>query len=131
VLYKGGVVLIFFVAGNGHRFGCVCELRAEVTVWWRCCDDRCVDAESGGLEIPQMTRIFSGQIIATSHGLTPKGGLVKEIPLFNSGKSRLVFYYNLARYLVKSPLMCFILQFWDKQFWETLLKLAGSHSLVK
>ena len=25
---------------------------------------------------------FSGQIIATSHDLTPNGGLVKEIPLF-------------------------------------------------
>ena len=36
----------------------------------------------GGLEIPQMTMIFSGQIIATSHDLTPKGGLGKEIPLF-------------------------------------------------
>ena len=26
--------------------------------------------------------IFSGQIIATSHDLTPNGGLVREIPLF-------------------------------------------------
>ena len=25
---------------------------------------------------------FSGQIIATSHDLTPNGGLVREIPLF-------------------------------------------------
>ena len=25
---------------------------------------------------------LSGQIIATSHDLTPKGGLVREIPLF-------------------------------------------------
>ena len=41
----------------------------------------------------------SGQIIATSHDLTPNGGLVREIhgnPLI-SGKSRLVKYYNLAR----------------------------------
>ena len=26
--------------------------------------------------------ILSGQIIATSHDLTPNGGLVREIPLF-------------------------------------------------
>ncbi len=41
----------------------------------------------------------AGQIIATSHDLTPNGGLVwfsKGNPL-NSGKSRLVKYYNLAR----------------------------------
>ena len=38
----------------------------------------------------------STQIIATSHDLTPNGGLVREIP-FISGKSRLVKYYNLAR----------------------------------
>ena len=35
----------------------------------------------GGLEIPQMTRIFS-QIIATSHDLTPKGGLGEKSPYF-------------------------------------------------
>ena len=56
----------------------------------------------GGLGIPQITRIFSGQIIATSHDLTrphPKRWFRKGNPLI-SGKSRLVFYYNLARYLV-------------------------------
>ena len=37
----------------------------------------------------------SGQIIATSHDLTPNGGLVREIPLIQ-GKSGLVKYYNLA-----------------------------------
>ena len=42
--------------------------------------------------------IYSGQIIATSHDLTPNGGLVGEIPVI-SGKSRLVKYYNLARYI--------------------------------
>ena len=43
--------------------------------------------------------IGSGQIIATSHDLTPNGGLVREIPWnpLISGKSRLVKYYNLAR----------------------------------
>ena len=41
----------------------------------------------------------SGQIIATSHDLTPNGGLVREIPLFISGKPRLVKYYNLARFM--------------------------------
>ena len=41
----------------------------------------------------------SGQIIAT-HDLTPNGGLVLEIPWnpLISGKSRLVKYYNLARW---------------------------------
>ena len=45
--------------------------------------------------------IWSGQIIATSHDLTSKGTWRREIPLFHliSGKSRLVKYYNLARYL--------------------------------
>ena len=41
----------------------------------------------------------SGQIIATSHDLTPNGGLVwfsKGNPVI-SGKSRLVKHYNLAR----------------------------------
>ena len=28
------------------------EIRTEVTAWWRCCDDRCVDAESGGFKNP-------------------------------------------------------------------------------
>ena len=42
--------------------------------------------------------IYSGQIIATSHDLTPNGGLVREIPLFQ-GNSRLVKYYNFARYI--------------------------------
>ena len=42
---------------------------------------------------------ISGQIIATSYDLTPNGGLVREIPLL--GKSRLVKYYNLARYMYK------------------------------
>ncbi len=43
----------------------------------------------------------SGQIIVTSHDLTPNGGLVRELPLFqgNLWKSRLVKYYNLARYI--------------------------------
>ena len=38
----------------------------------------------------------SGQIIATSHDLTPNGGLVRDHPLI-SGKPRLVKYNNLAR----------------------------------
>ena len=40
--------------------------------------------------------IESGQIIATSHDLTPKGGYMREIPLFQENV-RLVKYYNLAR----------------------------------
>ena len=68
---------------------------------------------------------LSGQIIATSHDLTPNGGLVREIPFVStghhgrllftaptsgvtfgrkgnpliSGKSRLVKYYNLPRFI--------------------------------
>ena len=30
----------------------------------------------------EATRNVSGQIIATSHDLTPNGGLIREIPLF-------------------------------------------------
>ena len=42
--------------------------------------------------------IVSGQIVATSHDLTPNGGLVREIPLFQENLGpRLVKYYNLAR----------------------------------
>ena len=40
---------------------------------------------------------ISGQIIATSHDLTPNGGLVREISYFR--KSRLVKYCDLARYI--------------------------------
>ena len=46
--------------------------------------------------------ISSGQIIATSPDLTPNGGLVREMGPLISGKSRLVKYYNLARFLVLS-----------------------------
>ena len=42
------------------------------------------------------------QIIATSHDLTPNGGLVSKGNLPFSGKSGLVKYNNLARY---SPFM--------------------------
>ena len=38
--------------------------------------------------------ITAGQIIATSHYLTPNGGLVRETRLFQ-GKSRLVKYYSV------------------------------------
>ena len=43
------------------------------------------------------TSYKSGQIIATSHDLTPNGGLVREMGPLISGKPRLVKYYNLAR----------------------------------
>ena len=35
-----------------------------------------------GFEVAQTCTLTSGQIIATSHDLTPNGGLVREIPLF-------------------------------------------------
>ena len=41
----------------------------------------------------------SGQIIATSPDLTPNGGLVRTGNPLISGKSRLVKYFNLARYM--------------------------------
>ena len=34
------------------------------------------------LQNKKQQSILSGQIIATSHDLTPNGGLVREIPLF-------------------------------------------------
>ena len=45
----------------------------------------------------------SGQIIATSHDLTPNGGLVRGNPLI-SGFSRLVNYCNLARKMSRYPI---------------------------
>ena len=38
--------------------------------------------------------IMSGQIIATSHDLTPNGGLVRELPLFqgNLGWSNIIIW---------------------------------------
>ena len=39
-------------------------------------------------------KYISGQIIATSHDLTPNGGLVREIPLFQGN-------LNLARYMIQ------------------------------
>ena len=49
----------------------------------------------------------SGQIIATSHDLTPKGSGLEGFLLI-SGKSRLVKYYNLARSIkVSLPLTTF------------------------
>ena len=44
--------------------------------------------------------IYSGQIIATSHDRFPPKGSVLEGKSSISGKSRLVNYYNLARYTV-------------------------------
>ena len=41
---------------------------------------------------------FSAQIIATSHDLTPKGGLVREIPLFQENLGRWNIIDNLARF---------------------------------
>ena len=40
---------------------------------------------------------LSGQIIATSHDLTPNGGLISKGNALISGKPRLVKYYHLAR----------------------------------
>ena len=44
---------------------------------------RCEDLEEASV-LSVMVEItdYSGQIIATSHDLTPNGGLVREIPLF-------------------------------------------------
>ena len=42
-----------------------------------------------------MSHEKSGQIIATSHDLTPYGGLVREMGPLISGKSRLVKYYSI------------------------------------
>ena len=48
--------------------------------------------------------LYSGEIIATSHDLTPNGGgLVREIPLFqgNLGEGEILFYF--ARCMVYLP----------------------------
>ena len=58
---------------------------------------QCVKVRISGLFHPNIPHL-SGQIIATSHDLTPNGSSVREIPLYISGKSRLVKYHNLARF---------------------------------
>ena len=87
-----------------------------------------------------MTGTFqiSGQSIATSRDLTPKGSWEREIPLI-SGKSRLVKYYNLARNLEwvafwdKLPGESWIMRAWVSmkeafhRYWAScLLSLRGS-----
>ena len=49
---------------------------------------------------------LSAQIIATSHDLTPKGGLVREIPLFQENLGRWNIF-NLARFM--GDVWCFCL----------------------
>ncbi len=53
--------------------------------------------QTSGIWFLEKREIVSGQIIATSHDLTPNGGLVREMGPLISGKLRLVKYYNLAR----------------------------------
>ncbi len=46
------------------------------------------------------SHIKSGQIIATSHDLTPNGGLVREIPLFqgNLGWWNIIIWLDLLAF---------------------------------
>ncbi len=43
-----------------------------------------------------------GQIIATSHDLTPNGGLVREIPLFQGNLGWWNIIYNLATFSLRN-----------------------------
>ena len=47
--------------------------------------------------IQDMYLQLSGQIIATSHDLTPNGGLVREIPLFQGNRVVGEILFHLAR----------------------------------
>ena len=49
------------------------------------------------LQNKKQQSILSGQIIATSHDLTPNGGLVREIPLFqeNPGWWNIIIWPDL------------------------------------
>ena len=68
-------------------------------LWWCCC-------------LFCLLVHISGQIIATSHDLTPNDGLVRETTVYFRGLPRLVKYYsNLARYI-----SCYI-YWWD---WATV-----------
>ena len=51
-----------------------------------------------------MSLISSGQIIATSHDLTPNGGLVREFPLFqgNLGWWNIVIWPDLINFPTKA-----------------------------
>ena len=63
----------------------------------------------GGIKITQKKWLvyYSGQIIATSHDLTPNGGLVREIPLFqgNLGWWNIIIWPD---YWVVATQICFI-----------------------
>ena len=78
---------------------------------------------------------FGGQIIATSHDLTPNGGLVREIPFQgNLGWWMLVKYYTLARFwchirtylrlMVLSA--CLFLEMW----WSHILNCTDCMKLI-
>ena len=60
--------------------------------------------------------IISGQIIATSHDLTPNGGLVREVPLFqgNPGWSNIIIWPDnmLARWWFREVFVQTISQLW-------------------
>ena len=59
--------------------------------------------------------IRSGQIIATSHDLTPKGGLVRQIPLFQ-GKP---YWWNIVIW-PDIRCACFICVFADR-YWKQIM----------
>ncbi len=61
------------------------------------------DPENRTEHVCTYSYIHSGQIIATSQDLTPNGGDCKGNPRLFQGKSRLVKYYNLARYMQDGP----------------------------
>ena len=75
-------------ATQGHGDGGLCRGGVTTQVAKQC--GRCQHKLQVCIE-----RLVAGQITATSHDLTPNGGLVREIPLFQ-WKSRLVKYSNLT-----------------------------------
>ena len=96
------------------------ENMCHVTEWWK------------PLKTTQLTIIVSGQIIVTSHDLTPKGSWWREIPLFqgNPGWWTIITWPNLYPVITiferpsKPP------TFWNSYtrtlILDTILKLSGT-----
>ena len=73
-------------------------------------------------KIFSLRRIISGQIIATSHDLTPNGGLVREIPLFQGNLG----WWNIIIW----PDYLYFIHLWWSNFLQSLgFRFLGSFLL--
>ena len=128
VLFGGGLKQMFFIIFSSEHVGVdsipIWRRRGVFiflfTSWIYGVDS--MDASQIGSRI-----YLSGQIIATSHDLTPNGGLVREIPLFQGylGWWNIVIWPDLFMEFVVAHL--FMDSFWkDKQQKSWISKQGGS-----